>query len=66
MRVSLTRSAAPAAAAALLALASCGTAWVTPSRSGFHAQPRAEGCALEFLRNPPERAYDEIAELYSY
>lgn len=52
--------------AALLLLAACGTVSVTPSRSGFRAEPRGRDCAIEFLRNPPERPYDEIADVYSY
>jgi hypothetical protein len=54
------------ALAALLVLAGCGSVSVRPSRSGFTAQARPKDCAVEFLRNPPEREYGELAELYSY
>lgn len=52
--------------AAAIALAACGSVSVAPSRSGVHAEARAPDCALEFLRAPPGRAYDELADVYSY
>lgn len=39
---------------------------VAPSRSGARFAARGRDCALEFLRHPPERPYDELADLYSY
>jgi hypothetical protein len=54
------------ALAALLALAGCGSVSVRPSGSGFTAEARPKDCAVEFLRNPPEGGYGELAELYSY
>ncbi len=51
---------------ALLTLAGCGTAWVTPTRSGFKAASRPGDCAVDFLRKAPERGYDELGEMYSY
>jgi hypothetical protein len=52
--------------AALLFLVACGSVSVTPSPPRLRAQARGPDCALEFLRSAPERAYDEIAEVYSY
>jgi hypothetical protein len=53
----------PAAALALLA---CGSVSVSPPRSGVRRQAKSRDCAVEFLRHPPERAYEEIADVYSY
>ncbi|HTN53510.1 MAG TPA: hypothetical protein VML50_13970 [Anaeromyxobacter sp.] len=52
--------------AALLLLAACGTVSVTPARSGVTTPPRPRGCSVEFLRAPPARPHDALAELYTY
>lgn len=45
----------------------CGSVAVHPSPSGAKAASRPLDCTVEFLRTrPPERAYDELAEVYSY
>ena len=44
----------------------CGSVGVNPSRSGLKAESRPLDCAVEFLREPPQRAYDDLGELYSY
>ena len=43
-----------------------GSASVKPSPSGAKAESRAPDCAVEFLRNAPERKYDELGEIYGY
>ena len=47
-------------------LAASGSVSVRPSPSGFRAEARSKNCVVDFLRNPPERGYDEIAEVYTY
>ena len=44
----------------------CGSVGVRSSASGVKAASRPPGCTVEFLRNPPERAYDELGEMHSY
>ena len=60
------RAAACAAALTATALSACGTAWASRSGSTATAAARPRGCAVEFLREPPQRKYEKIAELYSY
>jgi hypothetical protein len=47
-------------------LMACGSVAVHPSPSGTKAASRPLDCTVEFLRRQPERAYDELAEVYSY
>lgn len=44
----------------------CGSVGVKPPRSGATASARPQDCTVEFLRKAPERAYDELGEMYSY
>ncbi len=59
---------APVLAAALcLLLGACGTVAVKPPAAGTRAEARPRDCTLEFLKKaPPDRAYDELGELYGY
>jgi hypothetical protein len=47
-------------------LMACGSVGVKPSRFGGEAASRPPDCTVEFLHKPPERAYDELGEMYSY
>jgi hypothetical protein len=47
-------------------LTACGSVSVKPSPSGAKAESRPTDCAVEFLRNAPEREHDELGEIYSY
>lgn len=55
-----------ALALAGLALSACSSVHVVPTASATHAQPRPSDCPLELLRSPPEKPYDELAELTSH
>jgi hypothetical protein len=44
----------------------CGTVSVKPPRTAAKAESRPRDCTVEFLRATPERAYDELGEIYSY
>jgi hypothetical protein len=53
----------------VLAVASslaCGSVSVKPPSSGAKVASRPRDCAVEFLRRTPERAYEELGEMYSY
>lgn len=54
--------------ASVTVTAACGSgsASVKPSPSGAKAEPRPPDCAVEFLRNPPSRKYDELGDIYGY
>jgi hypothetical protein len=72
----MTRRLPPASVLVIVTLASVtvtvtaacgsGSASVKPSPSGAKAEPRPPDCAVEFLRNPPSRTYDELGEIYGY
>jgi hypothetical protein len=51
---------------ALLVLVGCGAVKVTLLNPDLGAGARPRGCAIEFLNQAPERAYDELAELESH
>jgi hypothetical protein len=44
----------------------CGSVSVKPPTPAAKAESRPRDCTVEFLREAPERTYDELGEIYSY
>lgn len=56
-----------ALAAALLAVAACATSGIKVDRySDEQIAPRPPDCGLEYLKDPPQRPYDQLAELETH
>lgn len=51
---------------AAAALAGCAGMGVKVQRSGPAMPPRDPGCAVDFLRAPPDRPFDEVADLETH